>query len=212
MWAMPSSARLAARVVQLAQHDAARAGSVARQRQLAGRALDEAAPEGAAFGRVGQISALACWRKVRGELGQRADPFGQRRLDPAAQHRRQGGRRAAGRDGDDHVAAIDDRRQDEIAERGTVGHVHRNARRLGERMGRAIALFRAGGDERRDGTVEVRRSAVATSHATTAAPAERTVAALRSAAGPLPTTTTLRPATSKNSGRCFTARAPAAPR
>ena len=45
----------------------------------------------------------------------------------------------------------------------------------------------------------------------TTAPAARTVAALRSA-GPIATTTTLRPATSKNSGRYFTERAPAAPR
>ena len=141
--------RSKAGLVQFTQHDTARAGAVARERQFAGGALDKPTPERAPLGglRNQRVGLLA--ERPR-EIGNRAGALRQRRLDPSTQHRRQHGRCAARRDRDHHVATIDDCRQDEIAKRRTVGHVHKHAGSLGHGMGSPITLLRAGRDKRRD--------------------------------------------------------------
>ncbi len=124
----------------------AAASSPARARRAAGPR-----PAGArrcGGGRGSTIRALTWARKVAGQLGQAADALGQYRLDAAAQgggaKRRRG---AAGRDRHHDAVAIDDRRQDEVAESRPVGHVHRHAERLGDALGHRVVLEIAGGNE-----------------------------------------------------------------
>ena len=67
----------------------------------------------------------------------------------------QGRRGAAGRDRHHDLVAIDDRRQDEIAERRPVGHVHRHAGRPGGALGLGVAIEIAGGDEDGRGAAQI---------------------------------------------------------
>ena len=64
-------------------------------------------------------------------------------------------RGAAGRDRHHDVVAIDDRRQDEIAESRPVGHVHRHAQGLGDPLGDRIVIEIAGGDEDRGRAAQI---------------------------------------------------------
>ena len=73
-----------------------------------------------------------------------------------AQDSGQGGRGAAGRDGDHDLVAIDDGGQDEIAERRPVGHVHGHTDRLGGPLRGGITIGVTSGDESRDGAAEIR--------------------------------------------------------
>ena len=101
--------------------------------------IDQAAPEGATLARV------ADQRIGLGAEGPATRPArapnrsGSDRLDAAAQAGRQGRRGAAGRDRHHDVVAIDDGRQDEVAERRPVGDVDRHAGGAGGVLGGDVA-------------------------------------------------------------------------
>ena len=135
-----------ARSIELAQHHAAGAGVIAGQHQLGRRSLDQPAPQGAAVRRLGDQRA-DLGAKGFGEAGQRAQSLGQDRLEALAQHGRQDGRRAAGRDRDHDVVAIDDRRHDEIAQRRPVDDVHRHRGRPGRARRCRVGIGVAGCNE-----------------------------------------------------------------
>ncbi len=146
---------MAAGGLELAQGGAPRAGIVTGERQAPGRALDQATEEAATAGRFGD-QGVHLGAEGRSETRHGAEALGQRRLDAATQQGGQGGRGAAGRDGDHDLVAIDDGGQDEIAERRPVGHVHRHADRLGGPLGGGVTLGVAGGDESGDSAAEIR--------------------------------------------------------
>ena len=126
IWAMPTGAsrRRAASSSPSAARRAPASSPASDQARR--RPLDQPAPEGAAASGLDD-QGIDLGAEGRGELRQVAEALGQHRLDAAAQDGRQGRRGAAGRDRHHDIVAIDDRRQDEIAESRPVGHVHRHA-------------------------------------------------------------------------------------
>ena len=84
------------------------------------------------------------------EAGEIADPRRQHRFDAlahAARHHRRG---AAGADGDDHVAAIDDGGKNESRMREVVHHIDGQADRLGPRRHRNADVAGARAQDRND--------------------------------------------------------------
>ena len=144
----------AAGVIEFAKSGAAGAGIVAGQNQARRRSLDQPAPEGAAPGGIDD-QRVDLGAEGRGQLRQVADALRQYRLDAAAQGGGERRRGAAGRDRHHDVVAVDDRRQDEIAESRPVGHVHRHAERLGDPLGDRVVLEVAGGNEDRGRATQV---------------------------------------------------------
>jgi hypothetical protein len=130
---------------------------VARQGKPRGRSLDQPPPEGApAPGSA--IRALAWARKVwasRATAPMRSGSSASMRPRSVAP----GGEEPPVEIATTTSSAIDDRRQDEIAERRTVGDVDRNARHLGGTLGLGVPLQIASGDK-------YRRSAAKSSGAT----------------------------------------------
>ena len=207
MWAMPTGAsrggRRRARPARragagiVAGQDQARRGSSTRRRQVRRRAGST-------------IRALTWARNVAASRARLADALGRTRLDTAAQGGGERRRGAAGRDRHHDIVAVDDRRQDEIAKSRPVGHVHRHAERLGDPLGNRVVLEVPGSDENGGRAAQVVDPDVGKLPHLRAGRARHGGATI--GGRPSPTTTTLRPRRSKNSGRCFTARRPAAGR
>ena len=84
------------------------------------------------------------------EAGEIADARRQHRLDALAHAARDHRRRAAGADGDDDVAAIDDRGKDEGRMREVVHHIDGQADRLRARRHRNADVAGAGAEDRDD--------------------------------------------------------------
>ena len=82
------------------------------------------------------------------EAGEIADARRQHRLDALAHAARHHRRSAAGADRDDHVAAIDDRREDESRMREVVHHIDGQTDRLGPRRHRSADVAGAGAQDR----------------------------------------------------------------
>ena len=119
----------------------------AGQHQRADRAVDHALPEAAAqreFGNA-RMHRLA---KAADEAGEIADARRQHRLDALAHAARHHRRSAAGADGDDDIAAIDDRGKDESRMREVVHHIDGQADRLGARRHRNADVAGAGAEDR----------------------------------------------------------------
>ena len=101
------------------------------------------------------ISALTWARKVaasRARAPMRSGSTASMRPRRMVGQRRRG---AAGRDRHHDVVAVDDGRQDEIAERRPVGDVDRHAGRLGGALGLGVGVEIAGGDEDGGGAAQV---------------------------------------------------------
>src|SRR5690606_18776898 len=81
------------------------------------------------------------------ERGELSDARGKQRFDPLTDAAREDGRCPAGADGDDHFAAIDDRRHDEGGEFGTVDDVDRERTRLRPNRDFAVERLARGGDD-----------------------------------------------------------------
>ena len=143
--------------VELAQGGAAGAGLVAaRTSRAAGPSTSRRQKARRRAGST--ISALAWARKVAPAAPTRRMRSGSTASMRPRRMRRQGRRGAAGRDRHHDLVAVDDRRQDEIAERRPVGHVHRHAEPPWRRAGPSMSLIEiAGGDEHGGGAASGRR-------------------------------------------------------
>ena len=122
---------------------------VAGEHGLRGVAVENRFPE---------LPAGAACRKLLGDAiaefaGEPRKPIEPKRqfaLEPGTQPLRQNRSGAFGADGDGHLAAIDDRRHDETAERGLVGHIHRHTERPRDRRDSGILFVLArGGNHQR---------------------------------------------------------------
>ena len=154
MWAMPTGAsRRRASSSSPSAVRRAPASSPASTRRAAGPSTRRRQKVRRRAGST--IRALTWARKVaasRARLPMRSGSAASMRPRRVAAERRRG---AAGRDRHHDVVAIDDRRQDEIAERRPVGHVHRHAEGLGDPLGDRIVIEIAGGDEDRGRAAEI---------------------------------------------------------
>ena len=123
----------------------ARLGFAPAEHQLGDRPLQHALPEAPPFRRLEARLDLVAERA--GQRGEAAVAGGNERLQARAQQPRQHGRGAAAGYRDDEGRALDDRGQDERAQRRLVGHVHRDAPRLGRGGHGPVDLLIAGGGD-----------------------------------------------------------------
>ena len=131
----------------------------AGEHQRADRAIDHALPEAAAQREFGNAR-MHRFAKAADEAGEIADARRQHRFDAlahAARHHRRG---AAGADGNDDVAAIDDRGKDESGMREVVHHIDGQPDRLRARRHRNADIAGAGAEDR-DHAGEIGRQRIA---------------------------------------------------
>ena len=117
----------------------------AGEHQRADRAVDHALPEAAAQREFGNAR-MHRFAKAADEGGEIADARRQHRFDALAHAARDHRRRAAGADGNDDVAAIDDRGKDESGMREVVHHIDGQADRLRARRHRNADVAGAGAE------------------------------------------------------------------
>ena len=121
----------------------------AGEHQRADRAIDHALPEPATQREFGNAR-MHRFAKAADEGGEIADPRRQHRFDALAHAARDHRRGAAGADGDDDVAAIDDRGKDESGMRQIVHHIDGQPDRLRARRHRNADVTGAGAKDRND--------------------------------------------------------------
>ena len=119
-----------ARVLERLRERRARLVLAAAQHELRDRALQHVLPEAPALGESGSAPSRAS-RNVAREPGEAPVARGNQRLEARAQQAREHRRGAAARDRDGERRPLDDRGQDEGAERRLVDDVHRDAPRRG---------------------------------------------------------------------------------
>ena len=116
------------------------------EHQRADRAVDHALPEAAAQRKFGNAG-MHRFAKAADEGGEIADARRQHRFDALAHAARDHRRSAAGADGNDDVAAIDDRGKDESGMREIVHHIDGQPDRLCARRHRNADVAGAGAED-----------------------------------------------------------------